>query len=218
MPLTPQSADRGLIPRSIDYLFDSLNRDSESSGGKKNFSAKCSFFEIYQERVFDLLVEGSSGALEVREDKKRGVFVDGVMEEKVTSVQQAYAVLQIGRRNRHVGQTDMNRDSSRSHAIFTLTLQMAQETASLAQEVRTSRFSFVDLAGSERQRDTHASGERLREAGGINKSLSTLGNVISSLTRAQGQGRGHICYRDSKLTFLLRDALGGNTKVRLNIL
>ena len=109
----------------------------------------------------------------------------------------------------------MNRDSSRSHAIFTLSLQISNETENKAIECKYSRFSFVDLAGSERQKDTHASGERLKEAGLINKSLSTLGNVISSLTTAHSGHRArHICYRDSKLTFLLRDSLGGNTKVK----
>lgn len=107
----------------------------------------------------------------------------------------------------------MNRDSSRSHAIFTLSLQMSHETENKAIESRYSRFSFVDLAGSERQKDTQASGERLKEASVINKSLSTLGNVISSLTTAQSGRSKHINYRDSKLTFLLRDSLGGNTKV-----
>jgi kinesin family protein 15 len=91
---------------------------------------------------------------------------------------------------------------------------MSHETENKAIERKYSRFSFVDLAGSERQRDTHASGDRLKEAGLINKSLSTLGNVISSLTTAQsGHRHKHVCYRDSKLTFLLRDSLGGNTKV-----
>lgn len=112
----------------------------------------------------------------------------------------------------------MNRDSSRSHAIFTLSLQISHETESKAIECKYSRFSFVDLAGSERQKDTHATGERLKEASLINKSLSTLGNVISSLTTAQsGHRTRYVCYRDSKLTFLLRDSLGGNTKVREHV-
>ena len=113
-----------------------------------------------------------------------------------------------------VGQTDMNRDSSRSHAIFTLSLCITQENDNQIKETKYSKFSFVDLAGSERQKDTQASGDRLKEAALINKSLSTLGNVISSLTTAQSGRNRHICYRDSKLTFLLRDSLGGNTKVQ----
>ena len=120
--------------------------------------------------------------------------------------------------NRHVGETTMNRESSRSHAVFQLTLQSTEDKGGV-RTCRTARFSLVDLAGSERQKDTNATGERLKEASQINKSLSALGNVINALSAASSTSSNglrparHVHYRDSKLTFLLRDSIGGNSKV-----
>ena len=221
----PESIEgRGLVPRALDYIFKSF--ESQREIGSASFSSKCSFYEIYQEKVFDLLDNSSSGhlntsGLQVREDSKRGVFVDGISEEAVTSPEDASKVLQNGYRNRRVGETNMNRESSRSHAIFTLTLCISYEQDSGIMTHRKSKFCLVDLAGSERQRETQTNGERLKEAGSINKSLSTLGNVINSLSiksSATGTKARHVNYRDSKLTFLLRDSLGGNTKVNNIIL
>jgi kinesin family protein 15 len=209
---------RGLVPRVLDYIFQYYNKAKESgetADTKLTFTSKCSFYEIYQEKVFDLLdnSNSTSASLQVREDSKRGVFIDGIIEEAVTTSEEAGRVLAMGYRNRHVGQTDMNRESSRSHAIFVLTLIITQDQENGTRKSRTSRFSLVDLAGSERQKDTLATGERLKEAGIINKSLSTLGNVINALSEKSSPKSRHINYRDSKLTFLLRDSLGGNTKV-----
>jgi kinesin family protein 15 len=210
---------QGLVPRVLDYLWRTIGDDSKAT----RYTCKCSFYEIYQERVFDLLDLSSTGSLDVREDVKKGVFVEGITEELVSSAEDVARVLESGNKNRHIGETAMNRESSRSHAVFTLIIDAHDDQADGLHCHRQSRFSMVDLAGSERQRDTSASGERLKEAGVINKSLSALGNVIKSLAERSKVVDGlvktqHIHYRDSKLTFLLRDSIGGNSKVELEIL
>ncbi|GCC29575.1 hypothetical protein chiPu_0008018 [Chiloscyllium punctatum] len=201
---------RGVIPRSFEYLFYLISREKEKSGEGKDFLCKCSFIEIYNEQIFDLLDPASTG-LFLRENIKTGVFVEGVVEQVITSAAEAYQVLSMGWRNRSVASTSMNRESSRSHAVFSVTIQSKEKINNLV-NIRTSQLNLVDLAGSERQKDTHAEGLRLKEASSINRSLSCLGHVIMGLVDlANGKSR-HICYRDSKLTFLLRDSLGGNAK------
>lgn len=150
-------------------------------------------------------------SLQLREDIKRGIYVDGLIEETVTNAFETYELLRIGAQNRHVGSTSMNKESSRSHSVFTLLIESKHNHDGLM-NFRSSRFHLIDLAGSERQKATDAAGERLKEAGMINKSLSALGNVINSLVDiSEGRSR-HVHYRDSKLTFLLKDSLGGNSK------
>ena len=147
----------------------------------------------------------------LREDVKKGVYVEGNIEEIVTSPLDALQVYERGSRNRHVAETSMNLESSRSHAVFTIVIR-AETYESGLKECRESRFNLVDLAGSERQSLTGTVGTRLKEAGSINRSLLTLSNVINALVeRGSGKDR-HVHYRDSKLTFLLRDSLGGNSK------
>uniref|UniRef100_A0AAR2J7J3 Kinesin-like protein n=1 Tax=Pygocentrus nattereri TaxID=42514 RepID=A0AAR2J7J3_PYGNA len=201
---------RGVIPRSFEYLFFLINREVERSAGAKSFLCKCSFIEIYNEQIFDLL-DSASASLFLREDIKKGVFVEGAVEKYAASAAEAYQVLSMGWRNRRVASTSMNRESSRSHAVFTMTLE-SKETGQEVVNIRTSQLNLVDLAGSERQRDTHAEGSRLKEASSINRSLMCLGQVIMALVDVSNGKTRHICYRDSKLTFLLRDSLGGNAK------
>lgn len=201
---------RGVIPRSFEYLFFLINREVERSGGTKSFLCKCSFIEIYNEQIYDLL-DSVSTSLFLREDIKRGVFVEGSVEKYAASAAEAYQVLSMGWRNRRVASTSMNRESSRSHAVFTMTLE-SKETGQEVVNIRTSQLNLVDLAGSERQRDTHTEGSRLKEASSINRSLMCLGQVIMALMDVSNGKNRHICYRDSKLTFLLRDSLGGNAK------
>ncbi|XP_046903869.1 kinesin-like protein KIF15-B [Hypomesus transpacificus] len=201
---------RGVIPRSFEYLFFLINREVEKSGNTKSFLCKCSFIEIYNEQIYDLL-DSASASLFLRENIKKGVFVEGSVEKFVTSAAEAYQVLSMGWRNRRVASTSMNRESSRSHAVFTMTLE-SKETANEVFNIRTSQLNLVDLAGSERQRDTHTEGSRLKEASSINRSLMCLGQVIMALVDVSNGKSRHICYRDSKLTFLLRDSLGGNAK------
>ena len=158
----------------------------------------------------------SSGGLKLREDATRGVYVEGICQEELRKPDEALQLLAHGISQRHVGSTAMNAQSSRSHLVFSLVIE-AVDTSNSMRRVRTSQFNLVDLAGSERQKDTQAAGQRLKEACSINKSLSALGNLIHALTTrgdaaASKRGGGHIPYRDSKLTHLLKDSLGGNAK------
>lgn len=199
---------------------------------ESTFVCKCSFYEIYQEKVYDLLsayADSPTPVVEciVREDSILGVFVDNCTEIVLNSLEAAENVLTVGLQNRSQGETLMNRSSSRSHAVFQLNIEYTETTSkvdhgsSTAGEVlikRTSKFRLIDLAGSERQKDTHSTAFRLKEAALINKSLSCLGRVINALVEAGNSGNvgtAFIPYRDSKLTFLLRDALGGNSKTTL---
>ncbi|CAK6435807.1 unnamed protein product [Pipistrellus nathusii] len=204
---------RGVIPRSFEYLFSLIDREKDKAGTGKSFLCKCSFIEIYNEQIYDLLDSASAG-LYLREHIKKGVFVVGAVEQVVTSAAGAYQVLSGGWRNRRVASTSMNRESSRSHAVFTITVE-SMEKSSETVNIRTSLLNMVDLAGSERQRDTHTEGVRLKEAGNINRSLSCLGQVITALVDVGNGKQRHICYRDSKLTFLLRDSLGGNARTAI---
>ncbi|XP_074911659.1 kinesin-like protein KIF15 isoform X2 [Buteo buteo] len=201
---------RGVIPRSFEYLFFLIEREKEKAGSGKSFLCKCSFIEIYNEQIFDLLDSASAG-LFLREHIKKGVFVDGAVEQVLSSAAEAYQVLTMGWRNRRVASTSMNRESSRSHAVFTITVESMEKNKEIV-NIRSSLLNLVDLAGSERQKDTHTEGLRLKEAGNINRSLSCLGQVITALVDVGNGKQRHICYRDSKLTFLLRDSLGGNAK------
>ncbi|KAG8013374.1 Kinesin-like protein KIF15-A, partial [Nibea albiflora] len=201
---------RGVIPRSFEYLFFLINREVERSGQSKSFLCKCSFIEIYNEQIYDLL-DTASASLFLRENIKKGLFVEGAVEKFVNSAAEAYQVLSMGWRNRRVASTSMNRESSRSHAVFTMTLE-SKESVNEVVNIRMSQLNLVDLAGSERQKDTHTEGSRLKEASSINRSLMCLGQVIMALVDVSNGKNRHICYRDSKLTFLLRDSLGGNAK------
>ncbi|XP_062599785.1 kinesin-like protein KIF15 [Saccostrea cucullata] len=202
---------RGVTPRSFEYLFNLINEKQENGS---EFLLKCSFLEIYNEQIYDLM-EPSTMTLHLRENMKKGVFVDRLTEISVTTALEAYEVLTSGWINRRVASTSMNRESSRSHAVFTIQIESKQPQGKGVKNLKESQLNLVDLAGSERQKDTNAVGQRLKEAGSINKSLSILGNVIMSLVDiAHGKSR-HIPYRDSRLTFLLRDSLGGNAKTHI---
>jgi len=204
--------NRGLQPRVFDYIFALKAKDMNENPDMK-YLVTCSYLEIYNEQIMDLL-EPVSASLQVREDLKKGVYVEGLKEEIVENSEETIELLRKGAINRHVGSTNMNLESSRSHSLFTMSIERKVVTNGTI-HVRTSKFHFVDLAGSERQQKTAAVGERLKEAGNINKSLSVLGQVINSLVEiAEGKQR-HIRYRDSKLTFILKDSLGGNSKTSL---
>ncbi|XP_065913181.1 kinesin-like protein KIF15-B isoform X2 [Dysidea avara] len=206
---------RGVIPRSFEYLFSLINREKQKHGDLVEFLCKSSFLEIYNEQVFDLMDTASSG-LHLRESMKRGVYVDGLSEHIVSSAKEAYQVLTKGWNNRRVASTSMNRESSRSHAVFTVTVESKKkDSRDSVAKIRTSLLNLVDLAGSERQRDAQTEGVRLKEAGNINRSLSALGNVILALVDITHGKQRHVHYRDSRLTFLLRDSLGGNAKTFL---
>jgi hypothetical protein len=223
-------ADPGLIPRVCQYLFSQVDsikkKDNASNACKKKKSFKnsnasisqeinvsVSYLEIYQENVLDLL-DIEAGKKDLREDtKKKCVYVENLMEKEVKSPKEAAEWMAIGNTNRKTGSTKMNSESSRSHAVFTLSLEIHSTNKKTgAQTKRTSKINLVDLAGSERQQNTGATGARLKEGATINKSLSALGNVIKSLVSKR---KWHVAYRDSKLTFLLRDSLGGNAQTSM---
>ena len=201
------------MPRSFEYIFArmaDLKADSEAEHNQVEFLVKTSYLEIYNEQIIDLL-DPYSVNMQIREDIKKGVYVENLTEEICSSSSEMMETLKIGARNRHVGSTSMNKESSRSHSVLSTTIESKTMKDGLW-NVKVARFHIIDLAGSERAKLTSTGGERLKEAGMINKSLSALGNVINSLVDV-GEGKArHIHYRDSKLTFLLRDSLGGNSK------
>lgn len=201
---------RGLIPRTFEHLFQRIREEERKSEGAVTYFCKCAYVEIYNECIYDLLVPDGP-VCTLREDSKKGVFVEGCREEVISSPQDAFLIFEQGSRNRHVAETAMNRESSRSHCVFTIFIQSKKHDGQVL-DIRESRFNLVDLAGSERQQISATAGIRLKEAGNINKSLLALSNVINALVDiANGKPR-HVHYRDSRLTFLLRDSLGGNAK------
>ncbi|KAL1548256.1 kinesin-like protein KIN-12E isoform X4 [Salvia divinorum] len=206
--------DCGITPRIFEYLFSRIRKEEESRLQERlTYSCKCSFLEIYNEHITDLL-EPSSTNLQLREDLKKGVYVENLSEHRVRTVNDVLHILQQGAANRKIAATYMNSESSRSHSVFTCVIESRWEKDSMA-HFRFGRLNLVDLAGSERQKSSGAEGDRLKEAANINKSLSTLGLVIMSLVDlAQGKHR-HVPYRDSRLTFLLQDSLGGNSKTTI---
>ncbi|KAK9473147.1 uncharacterized protein V1510DRAFT_433745 [Dipodascopsis tothii] len=193
----------GLIPRICEALFARLAAEPERPA-----AVEVAYLEIYNERVRDLLAP-KRGSLRIREHPTLGPYVEDLSRLAVGSYADVAAVLEAGNRVRTVAATGMNENSSRSHAVFTLTL--AQRAVG-ADGDRVSRISLVDLAGSERAAATQASGALLKEGSEINKSLSTLGRVINVLAARRG---GVVPYRDSALTWLLKDSLGGNSQTAM---
>ncbi|KAH0628779.1 hypothetical protein JD844_010296 [Phrynosoma platyrhinos] len=198
------SSQKGIIPRAFEHLFESVQCAENTK-----FLVRASYLEIYNEDVRDLLGSNTKQKLELKEHPEKGVYVKGLSLHTVHSIAQCERIMEIGWRNRAVGNTLMNKDSSRSHSIFTINMEIYVVDERGEDHLRAAKLNLVDLAGSERQSKTGAVGERLKEATKINLSLSALGNVISAL--ADGRCR-HIPYRDSKLTRVLQDSLGGNTK------
>ncbi|GJR14355.1 kinesin-like protein KIN-12C [Tanacetum coccineum] len=200
----------GITPRIFEYLFTRIKVEEENRKDERlKYSCKCSFLEIYNEQITDLL-EPSSTNLQLREGLKEGVYVENLTEYNVNTVDEVLKLLLQGSANRKVAGTDMNSESSRSHSVFTCIVESRWEKDSVT-HLRFGRLNLVDLAGSERQRSS-AAGERVKEASYINKSLSTLGLVIMSLVDVAHGKHRHVPYRDSRLTFLLQDSLGGNSK------
>ncbi|XP_071323632.1 kinesin-like protein KIF3C [Trachinotus anak] len=198
---------RGVIPNAFDHIFTHISR----SQSDKQYLVRASYLEIYREEIRDLLDpnHANARALELRESPDTGVYVRDLTSCVCKSIKEIEEVMNVGNQARAVGATDMNEHSSRSHALFLITVECSQPGPDGRKHIRVGRLNLVDLAGSERQAKTGVQGERLKEAAKINLSLSALGNVISAL--ADGRS-GHVPYRDSKLTRLLQDSLGGNAK------
>ncbi|KAL2343485.1 hypothetical protein Fmac_004770 [Flemingia macrophylla] len=208
---------QGLAPRVFERLFARINEEQIKHYDKEvKYRCRCSFLEIYNEQITDLL-DPNQGNLQIREDVKSGVYVDNLTEEQVCTKKDVTQLLTKGLSNRRIGATSINSESSRSHTVFTCVIQsQCKSTADGVSRFRTSKINLVDLAGSERQKLTGAAGDRLKEAGNINRSLSQLGNLINILAEVSQTGKQrHIPYRDSKLTFLLQESLGGNAKLAL---
>ena len=201
---------RGIIPRTIECIFSYIESNSNKN---TKFIIRAAYLQIYNEMISDLLKpENSNKNLSIREDKKKGLYVDDLSEWAVRNPSDIYALLERGATCREVSNTFMNDVSSRSHAVFMITVeQLISKTGK--QITKIGKLNLVDLAGSERTRITGATGKQLQESIKINKSLSALGNVINALTDTKE--RKHIPYRDSKLTRLLEDSLGGNCKTTM---
>ncbi|XP_046733692.1 kinesin-like protein KIF13A isoform X1 [Silurus meridionalis] len=206
----------GLIPRLCCSLFERVSREQSNSN---TFKVEVSYMEIYNEKVRDLLdPKGSRQSLKVREHKVLGPYVDGLSQLAVMSFQDIECVMSEGNKSRTVAATNMNEESSRSHAVFNIIItQTLYDLQSGNSGEKVSKVSLVDLAGSERVSKTGAAGERLKEGSNINRSLTTLGCVISALAdQSAGKGKTKfVPYRDSVLTWLLKDNLGGNSKTAM---
>ncbi|XP_073409905.1 kinesin-like protein KIF16B isoform X3 [Dendrobates tinctorius] len=211
--------DSGLIPRICEGLFSRIADVTRK--GDASFRTEVSYLEIYNERVRDLLRRKSSKTfnLRVREHPKEGPYVEDLSKHLVQNYSDVEELMDAGNINRTTAATGMNDVSSRSHAIFTINFTQAKFDAEMPCET-VSKIHLVDLAGSERADATGATGVRLKEGGNINKSLVTLGNVISALADLSQDAANHLAkkkqvfvpYRDSVLTWLLKDSLGGNSK------
>ncbi|KAK6348947.1 Kinesin [Orbilia blumenaviensis] len=207
----------GLIPRTCEDLFQ---RIESSDVPNISYSVRVSYFEVYNEHVRDLLVPRKETPyyLKVRESPTDGPYIKDLTEVPVKSLQEVLKYLRLGDTSRSVAATKMNDMSSRSHAVFTLILkQMYHDMERDETTERLARIRLVDLAGSERAKSTEATGQRLREGSNINKSLTTLGRVIAALAESGNNPRRKdvVPYRDSVLTWLLKDSLGGNSKTAM---
>ncbi|KAJ6778402.1 KINESIN-LIKE PROTEIN KIN-5D [Salix koriyanagi] len=203
--------DVGIIPRAVQQIFDVLEARDE------DYSMKVTFLELYNEDIMDLLApdeslngpdDKSRKPIALMEDGRGGVFIRGLEQEVVCTADRIYKILEKGSAKRHTADSLLNMQSSRSHTIFSITIHVKESSSNGEELMKCGKLNLVDLAGSENVVRSGAKEGRVREAGEINKSLLTLGRVINALV----EHSGHVPYRDSKLTRLLRDSLGGNTK------
>ncbi|CAF4149378.1 unnamed protein product, partial [Rotaria magnacalcarata] len=198
----------GIILNSFAHVFLEISKASNDVG----YLVNVSYLEIYNEEIRDLLGKDRDKSLDIKERPNVGVYADGLSAHACHSATEMESLMRGGSYNRHTGQTLMNERSSRSHAIFTITIECSDTGPDGGKRIRVGKLHMVDLAGSERQSKSGAEGNTLKEATKINLSLSTLGNVISALVDGKST---HIPYRNSKLTRLLQDSLGGNSKTAM---
>ena len=204
-------AYRGIIPRSISRLFNEISTKPEY-----DFNIQISYLEIYNEIMFDLLPEdgkfiGERANIEFQEDNKGNVIVKGLSKHKVTNEEECFNLLFEGESNRTISEHKLNQGSSRSHCLFMIQLEMKSKIES-TEKIMVSKLNFVDLAGSERVKKTGSTGVTLKEATYINRSLTFLEQVVVALTERKGRANDHVPYRQSKLTHILKDSIGGNCK------
>ncbi|NXQ22218.1 KI18A protein, partial [Peucedramus taeniatus] len=196
--------DPGVMYLTMVTLYKRMDQIKDD----KTCDVAVSYLEVYNEQIHDLLV--NSGPLAVREDRQQGVVVQGLTLHQPKSAEEILQMLDYGNKNRTQHPTDVNASSSRSHAVFQIYLRQQDKTASINKNIRIAKMSLIDLAGSERANATSAKGARFVEGTNINRSLLALGNVINAL--ADPKSKKHIPYRNSKLTRLLKDSLGGNCR------
>eukprot|EP00850_Spirogloea_muscicola_P000930 SM000003S11175 [mRNA] locus=s3:1472483:1482935:+ [translate_table: standard] len=213
---TPE--EPGIIPLAVHDVFSHIQEATT-----REFLLRVSYMEIYNEEINDLLAP-ENRKLQIHESLERGTFVAGLREEIVVTPEQVLEILESGEAHRHIGETNMNVYSSRSHSIFRMVIESRDKSMDdvdntqkdrRVDAVRVSTLNLVDLAGSERIAKTGAEGARLKEGTHINKSLMTLGTVINKLSEGTERNGGHVPYRDSKLTRILQSALGGNAKTAI---
>ncbi|KYK55654.1 hypothetical protein DCS_07618 [Drechmeria coniospora] len=213
----------GLIPRTCEDLFERIEA-AHKEDSNVAYNVRVSYFEVYNEHVRDLLMPAVPSApphyLKIRESPTEGPYVKDLTEVPVRNIGEIMRYMKLGDSSRTVASTKMNDTSSRSHAVFTIMLrQMHHDMETDETTERSSRIRLVDLAGSERAKSTEATGARLREGSNINKSLTTLGRVIAALADPKqlraGKRKDVVPYRDSILTWLLKDSLGGNSKTAM---
>ncbi|XP_074501189.1 kinesin-like protein KIF1B isoform X14 [Sebastes fasciatus] len=211
-----EEGQEGIIPMLCEDLFEKINEDNNKE--KLSYSVEVSYMEIYCERVRDLLNPKNKGNLRVREHPLLGPYVEDLSKLAVTSYTDIADLMDAGNKARTVAATNMNETSSRSHAVFTIVFtQKKHDSETDLSTEKVSKISLVDLAGSERADSTGATGTRLKEGANINKSLTTLGKVISALAEVSKKKKktDFIPYRDSVLTWLLRENLGGNSRTAM---
>eukprot|EP01062_Namystynia_karyoxenos_P022809 TRINITY_DN1876_c0_g1_i2.p1 TRINITY_DN1876_c0_g1~~TRINITY_DN1876_c0_g1_i2.p1 ORF type:complete len:1410 (+),score=564.77 TRINITY_DN1876_c0_g1_i2:73-4230(+) len=214
--------DQGIVPRVATYIFATLGRkrrEAEARGRTCNFSVKASYIEIYNEHLKDLLHPNTqAGKIQIREGGDGSIIMTGAHEEEVRTYEDMLGLLDVGTVARATGATMMNEASSRSHSILTVTVEQRchdPKDPIAPDDFFVSKLHLVDLAGSERNKKTQATGTRFRESVSINCGLLALGNVISVLADEKyqrGERKPHVPYRESKLTRLLQDSLGGNAR------
>lgn len=219
---TPENP--GLIPRTCEDLFERIEA-AHNENSNVAYSVRVSYFEVYNEHVRDLLVpvvpNTAPNYLKIRESPTEGPYVKDLTEVPVRNIHEIMRYMKVGDASRTVASTKMNDTSSRSHAVFTIMLKQIHHDMETDETTeRSSRIRLVDLAGSERAKTTEATGARLREGSNINKSLATLGRVIAALAGPpkqlrSGKRKDVVPYRDSILTWLLKDSLGGNSKTAM---
>eukprot|EP00049_Salpingoeca_infusionum_P014338 m.267975 g.267975 ORF g.267975 m.267975 type:complete len:780 (-) comp15648_c1_seq1:308-2647(-) len=205
----PTPEQRGIIPNSFHHIFSAIEREGQG----RQYLVRAGYLEIYMEDVRDLLSKDYTRKLAIRESPDTGIFVEDLTWVVVKGAKELERVMIVGNKNRKQGVTDMNARSSRSHAILMVNIECSEQGEDGEAHIRSGKLNLVDLAGSERLSKTHAEGERAKEGIKINLSLSNLGQVIKALVA--GKGQAHVPYRNSSLTRLLADSLGGNSKTMM---
>ncbi|CAK8538887.1 unnamed protein product [Lathyrus sativus] len=211
---SPQS-HKGIVPRIFQMLFSELEKEQRMSEGKQfNYQCRCCFLEIYNEEIGDLL-DPTQRNLEMKDDSKNALSLENLSEEYVTSYDDVTQILIKGLSSRKVGATTLNSKSSRSHIIFTIVIESWCKGASTNgfSSSKSSRISLIDLAGQDRNKVDGAGRQCLRETKNVKKSLSQLGHVVDALTKETSSGKADVPNKNSCLTRLLHESLGGNAKL-----